>query len=296
MRDGKRISGVWDLAARAAPPECESLAGHGSPAAWNPATGRLAIVEDGCLCLSVVDGWARIPLDPVFRVSSLAFSPDGLRIAMAFSRESNASPRWGLSVRPLAQLLADRFGELSSDPAPCSAAMPGEVESVSVREKGPNAFFRVAARLSSRVIVFRATDAGALEEETSAELPIYMGGGDTAWSWSPDGRRLAWISQSAVWLSQLVQEGEAPKSRLALHLSDEPAVLVFAPDGVHLAVGSSRGEIVVWGCTHGLFVPGGEPRAAGGLAPQLTASGRVARQRRGHDLGFANDSPPSKPR
>jgi WD40 repeat protein len=204
--DGKRLaSASWGVLH-------EGRALPGEVKVWDAVTGQEV------LTLQEHTGW----------VSSVAWNPDGSRLASAVSRRDNQQGPWHWEVKVW------------------DAATGREVLTITATPFGSvgDAVFSPDGRRLA------ATDGGPVKvwDAATGQQVLSLKGGDRPLAFSPDGKRLACVSGDGVrvWDVATDQEVRTLKGHTGLVHS-----VAFSPDGQRLASANDDGTVKVWDAVTG---------------------------------------------
>ncbi|MBA2579196.1 MAG: cell wall-binding repeat-containing protein [Euzebyaceae bacterium] len=208
-RVGPVLCAIAALVASLLPPAAARAAGPGD---------RIAFTADGQIVVLDTGTGARTPLTTLGYYTSVAWSPDGGRLALS-------GFAGGIGI-----VAADGSGERALSATGHSPAWSPDGE-------------RIAFADSDRIVVVDA-DGGNPQRLTT----VVDGDSDTAPAWSPQGTRLAFLRYSEselgydLWLVEA--DGTAPR-KVADEVAGAPSEPVWSPDGSRIAFVRAQGGIAL---------------------------------------------------
>jgi WD40 repeat protein len=234
---GRSLRGIVGMGTIPAPAVNRYMSSAYSRVAWNRVTGQAAFMNSGDLWLVLPpNAGASIPRGSGPTLNTFDFSPDGQQIAIAVTANYSA---YSIFVLPFFDFVRrDWTASVRFD-------VPESVDHLEFREDPATGIRRVAAYIDDEVRVFRLEN-GVGAEEMMVDTSRYFSGAGQEVSLSADGRRLAYNSGLEVTVKE-IRDGGLPNST-TVEAPQFPRAIAFAPDSVHLAVGQSGNEILIWDC------------------------------------------------
>jgi WD40 repeat protein len=239
---GGTILGLWGIGTAAVPSANNDMEDEYSHVAWNRVTGHAVLERRGVLWLVLPPSSGRaFPGRWGLQFSTFDVSPDGTQVALAV--ETSPS-RYEVVIAPFVDFLRGTFGKTSGA---VRVELPASVDHLALRDDRLAATRRLAAFIDDQMLIYRIGNGDAVQEAVIDVSHDYRVG-DYELSWSADGRRVAYIASDQVHVTEMPAAPDELSTSSMIGLRGNATSVAFAPDSVHLAIGQSGADLIIWSC------------------------------------------------